>query len=103
MRRAAQLTEELGRLWEAWGWQIAILSVESGQPEATAARDRLRARLDREQPPWLLAGITPSEHVDLSAYPLPHFVAAVAKAPAATSSCRSRLRTRTTRNRAPTC
>jgi tetratricopeptide (TPR) repeat protein len=86
MRHAAAMTEQMGRLWEAWGWQIAILSVEPGQADATAARDRLRARLDQEQPPLLLASATPLEHLDLSAYAPPHYVTSAAKTPPAAST-----------------
>ncbi len=83
MRRASQLSEELGRLWEAWAWQVAVLSVSPGEPEATAERDRLRARLDRERPPLTLAGASPSEHLDFSSYPLPTFARQAPQEPAA--------------------
>jgi len=81
MQRASQLTEGLGRLWEAWGWQIAVLSVEPGEPTAVAARDRLRARLDQQQPPLVLAGSTPLDKINLSSYPLPDFGAGPARQP----------------------
>jgi len=71
MKIAARLTEQIGRWWEAWGWNIAVLSVQPDDADAIAARDRLREKLDRERPPLVVAALNPVEQLDLSSYPLP--------------------------------
>ena len=77
LQRAAQLTEEQSRVWEAWGWQVATLSVDPNHEVAKVPRDRLRARLNQDHPPLVLAGTTPVDQVNLAAYPLPAFPPAV--------------------------
>jgi tetratricopeptide (TPR) repeat protein len=81
MRRAAEILESLGRLWEAWGWQIAILSTDPSDAAAAQERSRLRQRLDQEKPPLVLAGLNPALAVDLSGYALPDFTALSISAP----------------------
>lgn len=65
----ARLTEELGRFWEAWAWNVALAHRES--EEAAAARDRLKRILDKENPPQTLNKFNPALQVDLSHFPLP--------------------------------
>lgn len=73
MKEAARITESLGRLWEAWGWHVAILSVAPADPESLAARDRLRKTLDQTDPPQTLADHHAALQLNLSDRPLPDF------------------------------
>ena len=73
MRGASQLLETLGRVWEAWGWQIALLNTQPTDAQALQERDRLRQRLDQEHPPLVLASANPAASLDLSTYSLPQF------------------------------
>ena len=68
MQRAAQLTEAQGRLWEAWGWQTAVLSIAPGHrkppPRATACAHgstktsrRWSSRARRPPSRWISATI----------------------------------------------
>ncbi len=70
MQHAAQLTESLGRIWEAWGWcQVAIRR----NPQLSWARQsslRLR-RLVEQNPPRVLVSANPTLTTDWSPYPLP--------------------------------
>ena len=81
MRRAAEILESLGRLWEAWGWRIAILGTEPNDRTAAPERDRLRQRLDQEHPPLVLTSANPTLAVDLSGYALPDISAVTAVTP----------------------
>ncbi len=74
VRRVAQLMEELGRVWEAWGWQVALQNL-SGEDPSAEARQRLRALLDRDHPPPVLAAANPALVFDLSRFSLPRFPA----------------------------
>jgi len=71
VRKAAMLTESLGRLWEAWGWNVALLSIQPGDEQAMKDRDRLRNILDRDRPPQVLVSARPDQAIDLSDHPLP--------------------------------
>lgn len=75
MRRSAEILESLGRLWEAWGWQIALLAVEPHDATAQQERDRLRQRLNQEPLTLVLASANPAMAIDLSGYPLPDYSA----------------------------
>jgi tetratricopeptide (TPR) repeat protein len=91
MRRAAEILESLGRLWEAWGWQIAILGTEPNDRTAAPERDRLRQRLDQEHPPLVLASANPTLAVDLSGYALPDFSAVTAVTPQLSTQSLARI------------
>ena len=76
MRRIIDLQVELGQLWEAWAWSVAAIDVahRKGTPvdELESRRDALRAQLDRERPPRVVAASRIAEQVDLRArFPLP--------------------------------
>ncbi|HEV7224840.1 MAG TPA: FG-GAP-like repeat-containing protein, partial [Pirellulales bacterium] len=79
LQSAAQLTESLGCLWEAWGWNLAALGVD---PQASWAKDgsqRLQAEL-QGQPPLVLDSANPAKQIDLSSYPIPNWSAGPAPA-----------------------
>ena len=54
LRQAAEQTEALGRLWEAWGWQRMILAIEPTNESAWQQSTKLRTRLDAEHPERVL-------------------------------------------------
>lgn len=90
MLEAAQVAEQLGRLWEACGWSQLAAQFD---PQQAAARDhwrRLKTRTESEPAlPLNLPSANPALQVDLSAYPLPPRVPTVAtrrRAPPATAS-----------------
>lgn len=70
MQRAAQLTEDLGRLWEAWGW--AMLAATQN-PQAAWPRtviERIQPQLAPDTP-RTLAAENPAHQIDLVRYKLP--------------------------------
>src|SRR5262249_41122372 len=67
--RMAQLTEALGRIWEAWAWHALL--AQQGDDAAAAARDRLKKVLDQERPPQTLIAENPALNGDLTTLPLP--------------------------------
>jgi tetratricopeptide (TPR) repeat protein len=71
MQQAAEQTEALGRLWEAWGWSRMVLTVDPKAEWAWQNSTRLRKRLDDEQPPRVLAAANPVTGLDRRAYVLP--------------------------------
>ena len=71
LRQAAELTESLGRLWEAWGWYRMILTVEPKAEWAWQNSTRLRKRLEAERPERVLPEENPIVELDLALYPLP--------------------------------
>ena len=73
MRRMSELTEQLGRLWEAWGWCRAIQTIEPQSEWAWAAGQRLRTRLDQENPPRVLASSAPTHAWDWTPFPRPNW------------------------------
>ncbi len=71
MRQAAEQTEALGRLWEAWGWYRMALSIDPKLEWAWNHSRRLRTRLDSERPDRVLAEMNPVTDLELSSFPLP--------------------------------
>ncbi len=71
LRQAAEQTEALGRLWEAWGWYRMVLAVEPKTEWAWQNATRLRKRLDTEQPERVLPEANPIAGLDRAPYPLP--------------------------------
>jgi tetratricopeptide (TPR) repeat protein len=63
--------ENLGRLWEAWAWNVAL--VQRGTTEAAESRDRLKKMLDRDNPPQTLGKYNPAQQQDLSHLPFPNW------------------------------
>ncbi|MDB5337456.1 MAG: putative system TPR-repeat lipoprotein [Planctomycetaceae bacterium] len=71
LRQAAEQTESLGRLWEAWGWYRMVLAVEPKAEWAWQNSTRLRKRLDAGQLERVLPEANPNVGLDLAPYPLP--------------------------------
>ena len=65
----AEMAEDMGRYWEAWAWNVVW--ERQGSDEASAARDRLRKLLDKENPQQTATKFNPALQIDLSHYPLP--------------------------------
>lgn len=88
LRRAAELTEALGRVWESWGWCRAALALRSDQRWAQQTLRALQPRL-RPDLPRTLPESNPALLSDFSHYPLTRPRAAVKPAPAATEALQS--------------
>ena len=71
IRQAAEQTEVLGRLWEAWGWYRMALTIDPKLEWAWNHSRRLRSRLDSERPGRVLNEINPVADLDVSSFPLP--------------------------------
>ena len=73
--KIAQLNEQAGRIWEAWAWHVATIHAARQKNMSVDAlvktRDRLRAVLDKDQPPRTLISSIPSRQIVLADYPLP--------------------------------
>lgn len=69
-QRAAELTESLGRPWEAWAWSRIALEQKQELEWAAANVQRLQGQLDQKTPQTLTAA-NPALTIDLSSYPLP--------------------------------
>ena len=90
MQKAARLTEELGRYWEAMSWHRMVLLNSPVDATSQLAIARLKARLGPDVP-RIDPAYDPTNQLDLSSYPLPHVdqptasaaVAAVSQNPAA--------------------
>ena len=72
MQHAAQLSESLGRTWEAWGWCQVALRRNPQLSWAGSTSFRLNQQL-KQNPPRVLAAANPTLSVDWSVYPLPNF------------------------------
>lgn len=70
MQEAAQLTESLGRLWEAFGWCREALKGPVDPAWATQGIEQLRSRLHADGP-RVQTDLCLACQTDLSAYPLP--------------------------------
>jgi tetratricopeptide (TPR) repeat protein len=70
MQRAAELTESLGRPWEADAWHTVIQSDPAFAEEATRHKARIRV-LMRFDLPLNLAASNPALAIDLSTYAVP--------------------------------
>jgi len=64
------LTEQLGRLWESYGWHSLVLARQSDADTSRAALDRLRPEL-KTGAGQVVAKLDPSRMMDLGEYPLP--------------------------------
>ena len=80
LRSAAELTESLGCIWEAWGWHRVILTVD---PQASWAQEGLRRLQTALQngPPLVLDAANPAKQLDLSNFDLPRWDAGVSSPP----------------------
>tara|TARA_R110002095_G_scaffold188226_5_gene165684 strand:- start:153777 stop:156707 length:2931 start_codon:yes stop_codon:yes gene_type:complete len=72
MQRAAQLTEELGRLWEAWGWAMLEFTQNPQVNWPRTVIERLQPRLTANLPRTLISA-NPAARIDLSSYSLPEW------------------------------
>lgn len=70
MSRAAKLTEELGRLWEAWAWNQSVASSFPEHPTARHDAQRLLKELQKK-PPRVIAFTDREMRSELAKYPLP--------------------------------
>ncbi|HQU46537.1 MAG TPA: FG-GAP-like repeat-containing protein, partial [Pirellulales bacterium] len=70
IRRAASLSESLGRLWESWAWHRVAQSLSPDAEWAIQGTERIEPQLS----PTLadtLASSDPGQRLDLSAFPFP--------------------------------
>ncbi len=74
MLEAAQLTDALGRPWEAWGWARAALQLQPDLSEARDLVERWQSRL-RPDTPRVLPEADLSRAIDLTGLPLPNWPA----------------------------
>ncbi len=70
MIEAAELSERLGRLWEAWAWYHLVLVLDPGHVEARRQVSRLTERISGN-PPLVIADAVPTRNIDLAGLPLP--------------------------------
>lgn len=71
MHQAATIAEELGLLWEAYGWNLLA---QQKFPEATWAREgikRMQPQLAALPLTRIAPGLNPADRIDRSGYPLP--------------------------------
>ncbi len=71
IQTAATLTEELGRLSEAWAWSRLALHTRPNTPWARVTVARLEKRLPRDAATRTEPSLNPALWADLSHYPLP--------------------------------
>lgn len=74
VKKAVELTELLGRLWEAWGWSRVALLIDGKQAWAIQVRDRAAAAL-KADPPQVIPAADPGQRFDYSQLPLPDWLA----------------------------
>lgn len=90
MRACAKLCEELGRIWEAWGWNVALETyhpTEAHTSERARLRDLLTEDLPQTLPDHQLAAV-----YDLSSFPLPRWQPVTGKQPSQLTSDSPRAR-----------
>jgi len=78
MQAAAELSESLGRFWEAWAWYNLIVTADPAHELAKKAVDRLRPGT-KENPPQTLPESNPANALDLSSWPLPSWTTTAAR------------------------
>jgi tetratricopeptide (TPR) repeat protein len=71
MRQASQLTEQLGRIWEARAWADQGLRLDPQAKWAQTARERLARLLDDPWLPQTLESARPAQLINLADFPLP--------------------------------
>lgn len=72
IRPAAELTHQLGRLWEANGWYRTMLSLDPRASKVREAIQDIQKQL-RKVPPQVLDAENVARKVDLASYPMPAF------------------------------
>ncbi|QDS87289.1 ASPIC and UnbV [Rosistilla ulvae] len=72
MLKAADLTEALGRPWEAWAWCELVRAREPNYPGVAQSCARLRSVLTADSP-QTLAGSSPVADLAIAEYPLPNY------------------------------
>ncbi|MEO8497220.1 MAG: CRTAC1 family protein, partial [Planctomycetota bacterium] len=70
MQEATELTESLGRLWEAWAWCDLALQLQPDLSWAQQTGSRLQSQLG-PQVGRTVRGASPAANVELANYPLP--------------------------------
>ncbi len=73
LQKAVELTEQLGRMWEVWGWSRVALLVDRNQEWAKKARDRATAILKTDTP-QVMPALDPGKRFDYSTLPLPQWL-----------------------------
>ncbi|MEO2021914.1 MAG: tetratricopeptide repeat protein, partial [Pirellulaceae bacterium] len=73
------LTEQLGRLWESYGWHSLVLARQSNAVTSRTALDRLRPEL-KPGVKQVVAKLDPARMLDLAEYPLPDMARATSSA-----------------------
>ena len=86
----AQLTEKLGRFWEAYGWHNIILAQQSNSPVSRMALLRLEQSLTPSTP-QVASQRDPARIVDLASYPLPDMQRTIAPPPAPRGNDKTRV------------
>jgi Tfp pilus assembly protein PilF len=74
MMKAAEMTEGLGRLWEAWAWYQIVLVVDPKNTRALKQVQRLGAEVAKDSD-QVIADAQPTRYVDLGSLPLPDWKA----------------------------
>ncbi len=90
LKRAASLSESVGRLWEAYAWANVALDQDEELVWAHEMRRRLEPQLN-QIPPRTVRAMTPIADFDLSDYPLPEFVVDVQESPDVAASDQPRI------------
>lgn len=94
MQQIAEITESLGRLWEALAWSRLAVQQNPTLTTAQANCRRLQSRLPGDAP-QTIAAANPAMQIDLSAFPLPEWQATAADAPLAMDESVGKLDTGT--------
>lgn len=74
-RKAAELCDQLGRPWEAWGWYSLMVALNIVPDESRAEQQRLQAQLRQERLPRVLASHRVTDELNPSDTPLPDWTA----------------------------
>lgn len=69
MLAVAEISESVGRMWEAWAWYHLVKKMDP-RTDVTQQLDRLTAQLV-VNPPFVLANANPANNIDLSSLRLP--------------------------------
>lgn len=69
MTRAAEITEDLGRLWEARAWRFNLLNDDANDPSHLSEVERLQVMLTPGTAEKQVFETNPANHVDVSALP----------------------------------
>jgi tetratricopeptide (TPR) repeat protein len=74
IRKAALLTERLGRIWETWAWAQAALQQNRNQPWAISTLSRVTPLVE-QSPSYVVPDLTSSTLADVTRFSIPDWVA----------------------------